>query len=196
MFVQNKYDFFSFDTASDGLYPSSDCPDLYHVSFQNDKPRVKALVYLVFVLDTIQTFAGIEAALKELVYGFTDVSLLDYIGPPWFFVPIVGGTSRLFSNLLEIVLFICYLHLYSHLHRTVLLCLSYIYNWSSLSRCGSCIRGDYPGTSHLSLSQVCIQGLKALSYFSSYTLACSGASRRRHSNCCRNVPCQKVQSFA
>lgn len=69
--------------------------DLYHLSFPEDTTRTKTLVYVTFVLETLQTLLSTKTIFDAFVYGFLapNLSSLDHIGNLWFAVPILGGSG-------------------------------------------------------------------------------------------------------
>uniref|UniRef100_A0A8H7XPA8 DUF6534 domain-containing protein n=1 Tax=Psilocybe cubensis TaxID=181762 RepID=A0A8H7XPA8_PSICU len=74
--------------------------DLYHLSFSRDATRVKALVYITFILETLQTLLSTKTIFDAFVYGFLapNLSSLDHIGNLWFVVPILGGSVACISQ--------------------------------------------------------------------------------------------------
>ncbi|ESK90888.1 hypothetical protein Moror_16474 [Moniliophthora roreri MCA 2997] len=64
---------------------------LYYLSFPKDKPFVKAMVYTVFFLDTLQTVIFFRDAFQVFGYGFGDVANFKKAHLSGFSVPILTG---------------------------------------------------------------------------------------------------------
>ncbi|TFK31424.1 hypothetical protein BDQ12DRAFT_740025 [Crucibulum laeve] len=64
---------------------------LYYISFPRDKILSKALVYGLFLIETMQTIIVANDAFKTFGPGFGDLNALESAHLEWFNVPIVSG---------------------------------------------------------------------------------------------------------
>ncbi len=67
---------------------------LYYSAFPNDHPRLKNLVLLVFVLETIQTVILTRGSLVRFAAGLSDNLLLaNEVGNAWISFALMTGLS-------------------------------------------------------------------------------------------------------
>lgn len=65
--------------------------DMYYLGFPNDKTGIKALVYVLFLFDTIQTALTTHNAWHFLGSGWGNVAVLSNPGWSWIAVPLFSG---------------------------------------------------------------------------------------------------------
>jgi hypothetical protein len=68
--------------------------DSYHTTFPNDPLTHKLLVYIVFVLETVQTILVAYDRYVALVLGFGDALAQEAVGTGWFSIPLLSGLCR------------------------------------------------------------------------------------------------------
>ena len=79
------------------------CSDNYYLAFSKDPPRVKILVYAIYLAELVQNILFSQMAFKEFAAGFGSFEALDEAGDFWFAVPILSSTGM--SWLLLVALF-------------------------------------------------------------------------------------------
>ena len=67
--------------------------DIYYLAFSKDAPRIKILVYAVYVAELVQTILFSQMAFKEFAPGFGSFKALEKVGNFWFAVPILNSTG-------------------------------------------------------------------------------------------------------
>ena len=88
-----------------GAYFFRTLPDLYYQLFPNEPLRIKLLVYIIFILETIQTILLTNAVWRWLVSGFGEVERLNLVGTDlWISVCVVGGLGRSFDLSFEAII--------------------------------------------------------------------------------------------
>ncbi|KAK7052973.1 hypothetical protein VNI00_004293 [Paramarasmius palmivorus] len=65
--------------------------DLYYTAFPRDKKAFQALVYGVYIIETIQTIMVTQDAFRNFAYGFGSVDSLNQVGTIWFDVCVIDG---------------------------------------------------------------------------------------------------------
>jgi hypothetical protein len=65
--------------------------DFYYAAFPNDKLSTKCLVYIVYVIEMVQTILVTSNGFNTFGDGFGDISSLAEVGLDWLTVPIMGG---------------------------------------------------------------------------------------------------------
>ncbi|KAJ7621282.1 hypothetical protein FB45DRAFT_138882 [Roridomyces roridus] len=63
----------------------------YHLAFPNDRKSTKSLVYAIYALAMLSTFATMNSKFKTFGYGFADISILTKVDFHWVITPTVGG---------------------------------------------------------------------------------------------------------
>ncbi|KAK0186939.1 hypothetical protein F5146DRAFT_758169 [Armillaria mellea] len=64
---------------------------IYYVSFPNDNPTSKMVVYLLWLTETAQTAINIHYTFVTFCYEFGDLGELDEVDTAWFFIPVMSG---------------------------------------------------------------------------------------------------------
>ncbi|KAF9483259.1 hypothetical protein BDN70DRAFT_874135 [Pholiota conissans] len=72
---------------------------LYSQAFPNDRLILKALVYGVYLLETVQTFLLTQTGWAMLVQGFGNVEAIDEVGTTYLSVSFIGGLVELLVQL-------------------------------------------------------------------------------------------------
>ncbi|KAF8175849.1 hypothetical protein BJ912DRAFT_706099 [Pholiota molesta] len=72
---------------------------LYSQAFPKDRPVLKALVYIVYLLETAQTMLLTGSMWNMLARGFGDLLGIDEIGTNWLSVCLIGGLVGLLVQL-------------------------------------------------------------------------------------------------
>lgn len=65
--------------------------DMYHIAFPRDAWLTKSLVYIVYVLDTVQTILVTHDAFTYFAAGFGNVDTLGGAQLEWLAVPTISG---------------------------------------------------------------------------------------------------------
>ena len=68
---------------------------MYYISFPKDRKFVKCLVYMVFLLDTVQSVLFFRDAFEIFGYGFGDMVSLKKAHLSGFSVPILTGMGEM-----------------------------------------------------------------------------------------------------
>ena len=68
-------------------------PDMYHISFAQDRLFVKCVVYGVFVLEFAQTIVIAHDAFLAFARGFGRIEELNSVHTEWFATPMVSGVG-------------------------------------------------------------------------------------------------------
>ena len=74
------------------------CSDIYYLVFSKDPPRIKILVYAVYVAELVQTILFSQMAFKEFIAGFGSFETLEEVGNFWFTIPILSSTGMFFGR--------------------------------------------------------------------------------------------------
>ena len=74
------------------------CSDIYYLAFSKDSPRIKILVYAVYVVELVQTILYSQMAFKEFAAGFGSFKALVETGNFWFTVPILTSAGMSFGR--------------------------------------------------------------------------------------------------
>jgi hypothetical protein len=67
------------------------CIDIYWTAFPSDQWHTKALVYTLFILDTLQSILLARDGFATFAAGFGDLAQLDNVGLVWFSVPVLAA---------------------------------------------------------------------------------------------------------
>ncbi|PPQ81757.1 hypothetical protein CVT25_013618, partial [Psilocybe cyanescens] len=62
----------------------------YYLAFTKDSFYNKAVVYGIFILETVQTIMGFKYLFLSLVYGYMDAQSVDRVRDLWFTFPVLG----------------------------------------------------------------------------------------------------------
>ncbi|KDR74371.1 hypothetical protein GALMADRAFT_157591 [Galerina marginata CBS 339.88] len=84
LFVRPKFD--SVELLKDPTYI-----DIYHLAFNKDPFRLKAVVYGTYMLETVQTIMGARSIFDSYGVGFLNPESPENVGDLWFSFPILGG---------------------------------------------------------------------------------------------------------
>ncbi len=79
-------------------YSSRHTLDLYYTAFPNDRWGSKALVYLVYVLELLQTIILTRDAYITWGINFSNIEILDEQGLTWFGVPVLTAIGMVLSS--------------------------------------------------------------------------------------------------
>ncbi|PBK82091.1 hypothetical protein ARMGADRAFT_1171097 [Armillaria gallica] len=64
---------------------------IYYISFPNDHLATKAVVYVLWLAETVQTVSNMIDTFDTFCYNFGNVSELDNVHLTWFTIPILAG---------------------------------------------------------------------------------------------------------
>lgn len=75
------------------LQANARCTDTYYQAFSRDRKLLKALVYTIYILQTVQILFLTNTAFQYLAAGFGDPNTIDQVGTVWFSVCVIEGTG-------------------------------------------------------------------------------------------------------
>ncbi|PPQ84161.1 hypothetical protein CVT25_002027, partial [Psilocybe cyanescens] len=86
----------------------------YSTAFPEEHGILKAIVYVVYLLELTQTVLITKTMFRSFVYGFLDKNGLDKIHDYWLSVPVIGASVacivQLFYAYRIVVLARCFIH--------------------------------------------------------------------------------------
>lgn len=67
--------------------------DCYYSAFPTDRRVIKIVVFVILLLEAVQSAALTHCTFQSLITGFADPSLLNVVGTLWCSIPLITGLS-------------------------------------------------------------------------------------------------------